>query len=76
MNYEKMWKSFKKVIEEETKILSEEAKKSTTGKLADELEAQYNEADFLAGEMEAIEGLELLLQEKEKSEVKNRCQSF
>ena len=34
----------------------------------DELETQYNEADYLAGEMEAIETRELLLQTKEKCE--------
>lgn len=70
MDYKRMWLELKKIINEETDILSEEAKKSTTGKLANELEAQYNEADFLAGEMEAIEGLELLRQTREKSEVK------
>ena len=72
MNYERMWNSLKKVINEETDML----KKASTSFLLDELEAQYEEADYVAGEMEAIEARELLLQEKEKSEVKNRCQSF
>ena len=70
MNYERMWNSLKKVIDEETDILSEEKKKASTSFLVDELEAQYNEADYVAGEMEAIEARELLLQAKEKSEVK------
>ena len=70
MNYEKMWKSLKKIINEETEILFEEKKKASTSFLVDELEAQYNEADYIAGEMEAIEARELLLQTKEKSEVK------
>ena len=68
MNYERMWNSLKKVIDEEIDILSEERKKASTGFLADELEAQYNEADYVAGEMETIEARELLLQEKEKYE--------
>lgn len=68
MNYERMWNSLKKVIDEETDILSEEKKKASTSFLVDELEAQYNEADYIAGEMEAIEARELLLQTKENGE--------
>lgn len=68
MNYKRMWESLKKTVEEEIDILSEERKKATTGFLADELETQYNEADYLAGEMEAIENREFLLQTKEKGE--------
>lgn len=68
MNYKRMWESLKKTIEEEIDILSEERKKASTGFLADELETQYNEADYFAGEMEAIETRELLLQAKEKCE--------
>ena len=70
MNYERMWTSLKKVINEETDILSEEKKKASTSFLVDELESQYNEADYIAGEMEEIEARELLLQTKEKGEVK------
>lgn len=68
MNYKRMWESLKKTIDEEIDILSEERKKASTGFLADELEAQYNEADYISGEMEAIETRELLLQAKEKGE--------
>lgn len=68
MNYERMWLALKKTINEEIDILSEERKKASTGFLADELETQYNEADYIAGEMEAIETRELLLQTKEKGE--------
>lgn len=71
MNYKRMWESLKKTIDEEIDILSEERKKASTGFLADELETQYNEADFLAGEMEAIETRELLLQTREKGETEN-----
>lgn len=74
MNYERMWNSLKKVIDEETDILSEESKKASSSLLFDQLEAQYNEADYISGEMEAIEARELLLQAKEKSEVKKQCQ--
>lgn len=70
MNFERMWNSLKKVIDEETDILSEEKKKASTSFLFDQLEAQYNEADYISGEMEAIEARELLLQERESSEVK------
>ena len=70
MNYERMWNSLKKVIDEETDILSEDSKKASSSLLFDQLEAQYNEADYISGEMEAIEARELLLQAKEKSEVK------
>lgn len=35
MNYERMWDSLKKIIEEETDILSKERKKESTGYLAD-----------------------------------------
>lgn len=70
MNYERMWNSLKKVIDEETDILSKEKKEASTSFLADELEAQYNEADYVAGEMEAIEARELLIKTKEKGEVK------
>ncbi len=70
MNYKRMWESLKKTIEEEIDILSEERKKASTSILTDELETQYYEADYLAGEMEAIEARELLLQTKEKGEVK------
>ena len=72
MNYKRMWESLKKTVEEEIDILSEERKKASMGFLADELETQYNEADYIAGEMEAIETRELLLQAKEKSEVKKQ----
>lgn len=65
-----MWNSLKKVIDEETDILSEDSKKASSSLLFDQLEAQYNEADYISGEMEAIEARELLLQAKEKSEVK------
>lgn len=70
MNYERMWNSLKKVIDEETDILSEDSKKASSSLLFDQLEAQYNEADYISGEMEAIEARELLLQAKENSEVK------
>lgn len=70
MNYKRMWESLKKIINEETEVLSEESKNASTSLLVDELEAQYNEADYLAGEMEEIETRELLLQTREKSEVK------
>lgn len=68
MNYKRMWESLKKTIDEEIDILSEERKKASTGFLADELETQYNEADYIAGEIEAIETRELLLQTKKKGE--------
>lgn len=68
MNYKRMWLTLKKTIDEEMDILYEERKKASTGFLADELETQYNEADYIAGEMEAIETRELLLQTKEKGE--------
>lgn len=68
MNYKRMWESLKKTVDEEIDILSEERKKATTGFLADELETQYNEADYISGEMEAIETRELLLQTKKKGE--------
>lgn len=60
MNYQRMWESLKKIISEEIKILSDLQE--------DELEpdGQYNEADYIAGEMEALEARELLLKEKEK----------
>ena len=70
MNYERMWLELKKTINEELDILSEESKGASTSILADELETQYNEADYIAGEMEAIETRELLLQTKEKGEIK------
>lgn len=70
MNYKRMWESLKKIINEENEVLSEELKNASTSLLVDELEAQYNEADYFVGEMEAIETRELLLQAKEKSEVK------
>lgn len=69
MNYKRMWESLKKTVDEEIDILSEERKKATTGFLADELETQCNEADYIAGEMEAIETRELLLQAKEEGEI-------
>ena len=69
MNYERMWNSLKKIVNEETDIL----KKDSASFLLDELEAQYEEADYVSREMEAIETRELLLQEKENSEVENRC---
>ncbi len=68
MNYERMWLALKKTINEELDILSEESKGASTSILADELETQYNEADYIAGEMEEIETRELLLQTKEKGE--------
>lgn len=68
MNYKRMWESLKKTVDEEIDILSEERKKASTGFLADELETQYNEADYIAGEMEVIETRELLLQTKKKGE--------
>ena len=68
MNYERMWNSLKKVIDEETDILSEEKKNASTSILTDELETQYYEADYIDGEMEEIETRELLLQTKEKGE--------
>lgn len=68
MNYKRMWKSLKKIVQEETEILREETNKDYPFLKLYELEAQYNEADYLAGEMEAIESRELLLQTKEKGE--------
>lgn len=50
-----MWLTLKNVINEEIDVLYEEKKKASTSLLVDELEAQYNEADYLAGEMEEIE---------------------
>ena len=68
MNYKRMWESLKKIINEETEILHEEKRGASTSLLVDELEAQYNEADYIAGELEAIEARELLFQTKEKGE--------
>lgn len=68
MNYKRMWESLKKIVNEETEILREEKKTASSSLLVDDLEAQYNEADYLAGEMEAIESRELLLQTKNKGE--------
>lgn len=68
MNYKRMWESLKKIVQEETEMLREEKKTASSSLLVDDLEAQYNEADYLAGEMEAIESRELLLQTKEKGE--------
>lgn len=65
-----MWESLKKIVNEETELLSEEKKQASTSILADERETQYNEADYISGEMNAIEARELLLQAKEKSEEK------
>ena len=55
MNYKQMWLTLKDVINKEIDILHEEKKKASTSLLVEELEAQYNEADYLAGEMEEIE---------------------
>lgn len=71
MNYERMWKSLKKIINEEEDILSEDMKKATTGDLYEELNSQYEEVDYIAGEIKILEARELLLQIKEKSEAKN-----
>lgn len=68
MNYERMWLALKKTINDELDILSEESKGASTSILADELETQYYEADYITGEMEAIETRELSLQTKEKGE--------
>lgn len=65
-----MWESLKKSVHEEVEILREETNKDYPFLKLYELEAQYNEADNLAGEMEAIESRELLLQTKEKSGAK------
>lgn len=62
MNYERMWKSLKKIIDKEVNVLSEDMKKATTGPLYEELRSQYEEADYVAGEIEEIEERELLLQ--------------
>ncbi|AGW43723.1 hypothetical protein phiLdb_00046 [Lactobacillus phage phiLdb] len=71
MNYKRMWLSLKKIIDEEKDVLSEDLKKASTSLLVDQLEAQYDEADYIAGEMKALEVREILLQEKEKCEAKN-----
>lgn len=68
MNYKRMWGSLKKIINEEIEILHEEKREASSSLLAEDLEAQYNEADYIAGELEAIEARELLLQTKEKGE--------
>ena len=57
MNYKRMWELLKKTIEEELDVLSEERKNASTSNLADELETQYYEADYIAGEMEIIEDM-------------------
>ena len=70
MNYKRMWLSLKKIVDKEYETYGgDDANFSTS----DYSEGQYDEADYIAGEMEALEARELLLQEKEKSEVKNRC---
>lgn len=70
MNYERMWKSLKKIIDKEEGILSDEMKKASTGTLYEELSSQCEETDYIAGEIEELEERELLLQTKEKSKEK------
>lgn len=71
MNYKRMWESLKKIINEEEDLLSKE--KASSSLQADQLEAQSYEVDCIAEKMEDIEARELLLQTKEKSEVKKKC---
>lgn len=71
MNYKRMWLSLKKIIDEEEDILSEGYKKATTGDLADELSAQAEEVDYIAGEIKILEVRELLLQVKKECEAEN-----
>lgn len=70
MNYKRMWLSLKKIIEEEDDILSGELK-NTNQENRDRLTVQAEEVDYLAGEMKILEAREILLQAKEKYEVKN-----
>lgn len=68
MNYERMWKSLKKIVKEEYEMYGDDdANFSASGYS----EGQYDEADYIAGEMKALEVREILLQEKEKCEAKN-----
>lgn len=62
MNYKRMWLSLKKIIDEEEDILPEEL--DSTGHLADDLTAQVEEVDYIAGEIKNLEARELLLQVK------------
>ena len=71
MNYKRMWLSLKKIIDEEEDILSEELKRASTGHLADDLSAQVEEVDYIAGEIKILEARELLLQVKKECEAEN-----
>ena len=71
MNYKRMWLSLKKIIDEEEDILSEASNKAKTGNLADELAAQAEEVDYIAGEIKILEARELLLQVKKECEAEN-----
>lgn len=69
MNYKRMWLSLKKIIDEEEDILSGELKNAIPEK-RDQLTVQAEEVDYLDGEMKILEVREILLQAKEKYEVK------
>lgn len=71
MNYKRMWLSLKKIIDEEEDILYEASNKAKTGNLADELAAQAEEVDYIAGEIKMLEARELLLQVKKECEAEN-----
>lgn len=71
MNYERMWKSLKKIIDEEEDILSREMKKASTGILYEELSSQREEADYIAGKIEKLEERELSLQNEREERGKN-----
>ena len=70
MNYKRMWLSLKKIMDEEEDILSGELKNAIPEK-RDQLAAQSEEVDYIAGEMKILEAREILLQAKEKYEAKN-----
>lgn len=63
MNYKRMWLSLKKIVEEDYEIYA-------GGKIPLESysEGQFDEADYILGEMKVLEVRETLLEEKERAE--------
>ncbi len=71
MDYEKMWKALKKIVEEEIDIYAGDPEHVLPEK-SEYFRGQADEADYLLGEMKILEIKEML--EETESEAKNEIQ--
>lgn len=66
MNYERMWSSLKKIVEEEIDIFGGEPEYILPEK-SEYFKAQAEEAEYILEEMKILEVRETLLEEKERA---------